>query len=200
MIYKRYLVLATLAVISVLTACQSSQPENQEVSVSEEIALGVSEDIIPLEAFSYSKLSFDVPEGMEADSDNTVDACYYFATELGDLSYITYSKRAVDASVNYDALNAESYKESLENQLGNEIVVEDFVREDKDGYTLFRAEVSYSNNDNNYNLKEYIFVTDEYLFFIDYCLGGETTLAGAFEESEKSIKLESAVDSLTVIE
>ena len=192
-----------LAAMAALSGCAEKQVPSESanvVSLAEEIAAGVSEDVIPDEAYHYSKLNFEVPAGMVEDPENTEDLASYFSSDVDDLSFIQYRKTLRDSKADYSAITEETYKTSLQTQLGYEVTIDSFNRESKEGYDEISVQFRYYASEVPYSLKSYIFVTDEYVFCIDYSLAGTTTLADAFTASQASLKLESIVDSMPVNE
>ena len=199
---KKAILFITIILASlILLACDNEKEKSvSQMSISEEIAAGISEDVIPEEAYYYSSVSFEVPEGMTPDEDNTVTDGYYFAPNVDDLSFITYSRTDRKDGEDYDNLSEETFKGALESQLECSIDISDFSVNVEEGYTLYKVCASYSRNDVLYEFSEYIFVTDDYLFCVDYCLGGTSEMREQFEASERTLKLESIVDSVSINE
>lgn len=195
---KRIILLLTVMTLGVLCTACNEKGSDEPISVSEEIALSVSEESVPDEAYNYTKVSFDVPESMIADADNTEDSQYYLASDAADLSFISYIKAKKDSNVDFASFTSDSFKNSLENQLQTTVTMKDFMKEEADGYSWFKAVASYTNAENNYELTAYIFVTDEYIFSVDFCLAGTQSSKEAIINAEKSLRLESIAKNVSI--
>ena len=195
---KRIILLLTVMSLGVQCVACAERCSEEPISVSEEMALSVSEESVPDEAYNYTKVSFDVPEGMIADADNTEDSQYFLASDAADLSFISYIKAKKDSNVDFASFTSDSFKNSLENQLQTTVTMKDFMKEEADGYSWFKAVASYTNAENNYELTAYIFVTDEYIFSVDFCLAGTQSSKEAIINAEKSLRLESIAKNVSI--
>ena len=188
-----------LFMISAFSAgCSDDNDINDEkISVSEEIALSVSETAVPQEAYDFTDVTFDIPEGMISASENTDDLKYYLASDAENLSFISSTKQKKEANVDY-SFTSESYAKSLEGQLGCSVVMNEFLREEHDGYIEYIASVSYENSGNKYDLTAYIFDTSNYLISVNYCLGGNRSCEEAFNTSKSTLSLVSLAKNVSV--
>ncbi|MBR3307615.1 MAG: hypothetical protein IKI75_10260 [Lachnospiraceae bacterium] len=158
------------AALLLLTACGEKEEEESVSSggltVAEEIASGVSEDVIPAEALEYYSLEYEVPEGFEEEPGGNMDSRLYVATE-GDYSYMTYLRKD-NPGKDYRALQSDDYQNSLEQSLGTmvEITALD-MSEEEDHYHVV-IDAAYVEEDGEWHMREHIFVTEKYVFQMVY--------------------------------
>ena len=202
--YISYVAVVLLAIL--ISGCAEKDIAAETVSSGEsfadEIAEGISENVVPHEAYEYSRLSFDIPENMQTCSDNTVDEGYYFANDSEDYSYIYYSRslrNESEESVSGNTLfSKDVFAERLSRELSTDVEIVSYDTDSEEHYDLYITEAAFCHSDVDYTMKEYIFVTDGYIFCLDYCLGGNMGMSEKFADSQSTVCLESVADSVSV--
>ena len=193
------IVITTISVFMIMAACGKKEKtgttaSQNSLSVSEEIAQSVSEDVIPVEATQYSSVSFDIPEGFVRDDKSTDSVSYYFNNQIDDLSYIVYGK--AEKPDDYQELTEDKFKEEFCEEYGVSVAFVDFEKQVKDDYYRIVMTYSYSFGKTNYITTEYLFVTDTYLFTVAYC---KDTSANSNEQSDTGKLFENSAQSLTLV-
>ncbi len=182
-----------LAAVLCLAGCQK-QPEEpvvseNTVSVAEEIANGVSQNVIPAEALEYYTLDYKIPEGFVRTPDSTDLLDIYSSEQVGDYSYITYMRQENDGSKDYTNLTDEDYKASVDEALSVNSVIESIEKTPGDGNTHVNIRFSYTVEERKIEVSEHIFITDKYIFEMVYARDPEFDWKKAFMESEASLRL-----------
>lgn len=185
--------------LTMTVACgnkSGSKKESPDIgkSVSDEIADGISEDAVPVEATIYSSVSFNLPEGYAPDEDNTEELAYYFNDEIDDLSYIAYSKNK--STVDYDNMQEGDYADAFLAQYNVNINFIEFEKQIKEDYYRIRMVYDYSFGDIDYRTTEYLFVTDNYTFTVSFCWDKSSTRTNQFSSAEKSLSLVSVINTI----
>lgn len=193
------LLMAVVTAIS-LVGCGASTLGDQgaEVSLSlaDELAAGVSEDVIPLEAKRYSSVYFEIPEGMKADEDNTDNECYYISEMIDDLSYITYIRQDNFDVDWYNDLTQEKYSQSFSSNVDTNVVIDSFEKSERDGYCRIEIAMKYKKAGVSFDVKEYIYVTDDFLFTVAYAMDVRHDWSSEFAASQGSLALKSVVNQV----
>lgn len=188
-----------LIMVFIFTGCGAGASDSvsmEKVTMADEIAGEISENAIPAEAYVYSSLSFNAPEGMVPDKDNTETKSFYLSEATNDLSFVGYQRRDNTGKISYDTMSLDDFKAAFVDQLGVEPIVNRFIKEVKDGYFKIDIGVCYSVAGINYTCTEYIFVTDAYIFSVTYCQDARSNWLNAYKESAEGIMLVSVVDSI----
>ena len=159
------------------------------LSVAEEIAGGVSQNVIPAEAYEYYALEYQIPEGFVRTPDSTDTLDIYSSEQVNDYSYIIYMRQENDGSTDYRKLTEADYKASLDESLSANTVIESLEQTPGDGY--MHAHIVFSSTDDRgkLNLSEHIFITDKYIFEMVYAMDPVFDWKKAFADSEASLKL-----------
>lgn len=200
--FYRFVETVTILAMSILalTGCQQAQEgtaSSDSISMADEIAQGVSEDAVPMEAKRYTTVSFTIPDGMVPDSSNTVNECYFISEKLDDLSYITYSRNDVFDADWYYNLTEDVYKESFSNNVDAQFNITSFVKSIREDYSRIVISMQYKREGIDFNVKEYIFVTENYLFTIVYAEDARNHWINQFNLSQASLTLESVISSIS---
>lgn len=152
-----------------LTGCDSgeakeSSSENR-ISVSEEIAEGISENVIPEEATKYNNMVFTVPEEFYPWEENTDTNQIYISNVPEDYSYISYSRslRGEGEEVPEEADMEAAVEANFEN--GS---LTSYTVEEADGYTKCIAVIGFQNERTEYTVWSYTYLTEEYVFAISF--------------------------------
>ena len=185
------LVLGMLAMCS----CGGSETGDPQMTVSQEIAADVPENIIPAEAMEYSLLFYPVPEGFAAANDNTDMQAVYVSETQQDYSYISYLRQANDRTLDYMTMTADDYKNMFALSLETEVGVEGCVQEEKDGWRQVDLILTYEKDGISYKTWQYYYITDKYIFSIAYVQAGDAAWENAFLESAAQAMPKSIVES-----
>lgn len=194
---KRVIMGIIVAGCLVLCACSTKDTTKENISgngsmsVSEEIAAEVSENIIPEEAMEYIALSCSIPEGFSPTSESNDTQAIYVSDSLEDYSYITYTRQEVDATSDYTLLTQEDYQTALENRLATTVNMTSYASVQEEDYYLVSLGLTYEKDGKSYLAQEEIYVTDKYLFTMVFAEGSGGEWATQFAESMASLKLES---------
>lgn len=167
------------------------------MTVSQEIASGISENIVPAEAMEYSLLSYPVPEGFVAANDNTDMQAVYVSETQQDYSYISYLRQNNDHTVNYMSMTAEEYKNMFSLSLETEINLEGCTQEEKEGWQQIDLIFTYEKDGMNCKAWQYYYITDKYIFSIVYVQAGEASWENAFLEAAAHTMPKSIVESVS---
>ena len=93
---KGTILLSVVSICVLLVGCNSDGKETvvseNTVSVAEEIAGGVSENVIPQEALTYNGISFPIPEEFVEWEENTDTSRLYVSNVYEDYSFIYYER------------------------------------------------------------------------------------------------------------
>lgn len=195
MLKRCSIILSLMVSLLVMCSCNGTEAENPPMTVSQEIAAGISENIIPAEAMEYSLLSYPVPEGFVAASDNTDMQAIYVSETQRDFSYIEYIRQPNDHLVDYMAMTAEDYKNLLVLALKTEINLEGCTQEEKDGWQQVGLILTYEKDGISYKIWQYYYITDKYIFSIAYAQAGDAAWENAFLEAASQTVPKSIVES-----
>lgn len=193
---KRYRAILPL-MLCMLAVCSCNRNETQDppMTVSQEIAAGISENIIPAEAMEYSLLSYPVPEGFVAASDNTDMQAIYVSETQQDFSYISYIRQTNDHVVNYMEMPAEEYKNMFALSLETEINLEGCIQEEKEGWQQVELVLTYEKDGISCKTWQNYYITDKFIFNIAYVQAGDAMWENAFLESVAQTVPKSIVES-----
>lgn len=198
LIYKKISFILLICMLFSFTACGKGGTNDSSVSsmtLAEEMAGDISENVVPMEATIYTKIEFNIPDGMVEDTDNTDTKAFYLSASSNDLSFVAYQRRDNSGKITYDTMTEEDFKSAFLDQLGVSPNIRSFDKEIKDGYFKISINLGYSVAGIGYACNEYIFVTDEYIFTVTYCQDSRTDWHDAFKNSVDSISLVSVVGS-----
>ena len=179
-----------------LTACTSKEPETASeniMTVADEFAEGVSEDVIPIEATMAIELKFDVPSQFRASKSNTDYNETYVSENVNDNSYICYIRQDKDDLADYKLLTEEDYKKAIEQQLDTEITINSMEHANYDEYDKTILDLTYTRNNVKYEVTEFIFITEKYLFTVVYAMDSNAYWQKEFQQSMESIKIENTI-------
>lgn len=197
---KENRILLIVMISLLLVGCGGTGAEDlsgNHISLAEEIAEGVSEDVIPVEATKYTTVSFNIPEGMIADAENTETEQYYLAQDMNDYSFIAYTRSEVIENLDYDSITEADYQESVTANVDSGAVLSGFTKIREAEYLKICFDVQYVKNGVSYYATEYIYVTGDYVFSIVFCQGGTTDWSTAFSESMQSVSLQSVASAVS---
>lgn len=180
MLKRSRIILSLMVSLLALCSCNRAEAENPPMTVSQEIAAGISENIVPAEAMEYSLLSYPVPEGFVAASDNTDMQAIYVSETQQDFSYIYYDRQPNDHLIDYMALTAEDYKNLIVMGLNTEISLEGCTQEEKDGWQQVGLILTYEKDGISYKMWQYYYITDKYIFGIAFAQAGDAAWENAF--------------------
>lgn len=195
MINKYRVILLLMLCAAAVCACNNDEAQNPPMTVSQEIAVGISENIIPAEAMEYSLLSYPVPAGFVAANDNTDMEAFYVSETQQDFSFISYNRQPNDHAADYMAMTAEDYKNMLALGLKTEIDLEGCTQEEKEGWQQVGLILSYEKEGISYKIWQYYYITDKYIFSITYAQAGDAVWEEAFLESAAQAMPKSIVES-----
>ncbi|MBR1471662.1 MAG: hypothetical protein IJ600_08485 [Lachnospiraceae bacterium] len=174
-----------------LAACGKREEAVSEptVSLAEEIAGGVSMNVIPAEALEYYTLAYTIPEGFRRTEGSTDTRDVYASETEGDYSYITYIRRENDGQRDYEKLSEADYKASIDESLSVNTVVESMEMSRGDSYLHVKVLASYSGERGRVELTEHVFVTEKYVFEMVYAMDPAFHRAETYAESEEGLHL-----------
>lgn len=195
MINKYRVILLLMLCAAAVCACNKNETQNPPMTVSQEIAVGISENIIPAEAMEYSLLSYPVPAGFVAANDNTDMQAIYVSETPQDFSYISYIRQSNDHAADYMAMTAEDYKNMFVLSLETEINLEGCTQEEKEGWQQVDLILAYEKDGISYKTWQYFYITDKYIFSIAYAQAGDAVWEEAFLESAAQAMPKSIVES-----
>lgn len=195
MINKYRVILLLMLCVAAVCACHKNNTQDPPMTVSQEIAAGISENIIPAEAMEYSLLSYPVPEGFAAANDNTDMQAVYVSEMQQDFSYISYIRQANDHAADYMAMTAEDYKNMFMLSLETEVDLERCTQEEKEGWQQVDLILSYEKDGISYKTWQYFYITDKYIFSIAYAQAGDAAWEQAFLDSAAQAMPKSIVES-----
>lgn len=165
------------------------------MTVSQEIAAGISENIIPAEAMEYSLLSYPVPAGFVPASDNTDMQAIYISETQQDFSHISYTRQANDHAADYMTMTAEDYKNMFALGLETEVSLEGCTQEEKEGWQQVDLVLTYEKDGIAYKTWQYFYITDKFIFSIAYVQAGDAAWESAFLECAAQAAPKSIVES-----
>lgn len=165
------------------------------VTFADEIAADVSENVIPQEATVFTSVSFNIPGDMVPAEGNTDTKAFYLSPSSNDLSFVAYQRRDNSGKITYKTMSEEDFRVAFKDNLGVEPNVRSFDKEIKDGYFKISIYLGYEVAGIGYSCREYVFVTDEYIFSVAYCQDSRTEWLEEFANSTDSISLVSVVGS-----
>lgn len=197
MLKRCRVILSLMVCLLAMCSCNRAEAENPPMTVSQEIAAGISENIVPAEAMEYSLLSYPVPEGFVAASDNTDMQAIYVSETQQDFSYISYIRQANDHTVDYMTMTAEDYKNLFVLSLETEIGLEGCTQEEKDGWQQVGLILTYEKDGIPYKTWQYYYITDKFIFSIAYVQAGDAAWENAFLEAASQTVPKSIVESTT---
>ena len=195
MLKRCSVILSLMVCLLAMCSCNGTESENLPMTVSQEIAAGISENIIPAEAMEYSLLSYPVPEGFVAANDNTDMDAFYISETQQDFSYIKYNRLPNDHLVDYMAMTAEDYKNLFVLGLETEIGLEGCTQEEKDGWQQVGLILTYEKDGISYKTWQYYYITDKFIFSIAYVQAGDAAWENAFLEAAAQTVPKSIVES-----
>lgn len=195
MLKRRRVILSLIVCLLAVCSCNRAEAENPPMTVSQEIAAGISENIVPAEAMEYSLLSYPVPEGFVAASDNTDMQAIYVSETQQDFSYISYIRQANDHTVDYMAMTTEDYKNMFVLSLETEIGLEGCTQEEKDGWQQVGLILTYEKDGIPFKIWQYYYITDKFIFSIAYAQAGDAAWENAFLEAAAQTAPKSIVES-----
>lgn len=192
---KKIHVVWMLLVCMTLCSCSHEQTETPPMTVSQEIATGISENIVPAEAMEYSFLFYPIPEGFVAANDNTDMQAIYVSETQQDYSYISYLRQNNDHMVDYMTMTAEEYMDMFTLSLKTEVGLESCTQEEKDGWQQVDLILTYEKDGMDYKAWQYYYITDKYIFSIVYVQAGDASWENAFLEAAAQTTPKSIVES-----
>ncbi len=192
---------ALLWCLFVFCGCAKKEPEvividtEPEMTLAEELAMAVSQNVIPPEAMEYTGLSYTIPEGFTySDGDmGKSDVDTYVSDLNGDGSYICYLRMKNDGSVDYSMLPAISYERDLERQLQVDVEISEYTMEQMEESFHVVIGADFTVGERTYHLRQFLFVTDKYVFSISYVRDMEYDWSAAFATSQSELHLENMV-------
>lgn len=179
---KSKVVIIAVCIIMLCGCGKDSSDGNNPMTVSQEIAAGISENVVPEEAFDYSFLSYYIPEGFVAANDNTDMQAIYVSGTQGDLSYICYTRQVNEELIDYMEMSADEYKAMFSANLGSEVTVEQCRQEEKEGWIQVELLLTYEQDGNAHKTWQNIYVTDKYVFTMVCVQVGDAVWEGQFSE------------------
>ncbi len=191
-IYQKIAVGAVAALLLLAAGCEEEvEPVVSEntISVAEEIANGVSQNVIPAEALEYYALDYKIPEGFVRTPDSTSTLDIYSSEQPGDYSYITYMRVENDGSTDYANLTEADYKTSLDAALSVNTLIQGVEKNQGDGFLHVKVRFTYSGEHGKIEAAEHIFITDKYIFEMVYTRDSGSDWAKAFADSEAALRL-----------
>jgi hypothetical protein len=115
----------------------------------------------------------------------------YASPESADGSYIMYRRDLREKEDDYSIFTIEDYRTALQQSLSGNIAVPEFentISEDL-GIRVINSKVIIDNEDKEFRMTEYIFVSDKYVFTLIYMLDQSSEWSSEFEKSMGSIEL-----------
>ena len=192
---KRLLSACSLMMTTVmLLGCSSETPAS--VSVDNTVVVSEDETVsIDLPGLtgteSYSGLFFYIPEKFVPSFENNEAMEMYASPESADGSYIMYRRDLREKEDDYSIFTIEDYRTALQQSLSGNIAVPEFentISEDL-GIRVINSKVIIDNEDKEFRMTEYIFVSDKYVFTLIYMLDQSSEWSSEFEKSMGSIEL-----------
>ena len=180
---KGTILLSVVSICVLLVGCNSDGKETvvseNTVSVAEEIAGGVSENVIPQEALTYNGISFPIPEEFVEWEENTDTSRLYVSNVYEDYSFIYY-ERSVRRETDCLPTEEEMRAEAEETFAGG--VLKSYEVTEQEGYEKSVSEITFTNEDGiAYTMWSYTYLTEEYWFMVQFVEGGigdwETTFS-----------------------
>ena len=159
------------------------------VSVAEEIANGVSENVIPAEALEYYALDYKIPEGFSRTQDSTDTLDIYASDTQNDYSYITYMRQENNGVTDYANLSDADYKAALDKALSVNTVIQSIEKTPGDGNMHVKVIFTYLSEHGKMEVAEHIFITDKYIFEMVYAKDPNNDWKKAFATSEAELRL-----------
>lgn len=194
---KRCLYLVLVLAGCILTGCAKEQTISENgISVAEEIAEGVSENVIPQEAKVMVRLTFDVPSRFRPAQGNTELKQAYVSENPNDNSYISYIRQDRDVEVDYSVLTKEDYQKALESQLQTQVQMQSSETRTIEGYEELTLQFTYTLDEVKYHVTECIFFTEKYIFTIVYAMDNNASWSRDFQNSRNSIVLENTIHQM----
>ena len=195
---KKYNMFFVLITVMLLCACREETSEQPPMTVSQEIASSdISENIVPIEATEYSRLSYSVPEGFVAANDNTDVQAIYVSETQGDYSYICYTRQNNDGTVDYSNMSSEDMAARLSMSLQADVAVEQYTRTEKESWEQVDMVLSYEQDGIARKTWQNIYITEKYIFILAYVQVGEASWETAFTESASQTIPQSIVEQTT---
>ena len=192
-IYQEIAAGAAAAMLLLFVGCEKEDTEPavsvNTISVAEEIANGVSQNVIPAEALEYYALDYKIPEGFVRTPDSTSTLDIYSSEQPGDYSYITYMRLENDGSTDYANLTDADYKTSLDAALSVNTLIQGVEKTQGDGNLHVKVRFTYSGEHGKLEAAEHIFITDKYIFEMVYTRDSGSDWTKAFADSEATLKL-----------
>lgn len=189
----KWFVCSAVLLTALLCGCQKEEEipvvSANTVSVAQEIANGVSANVIPAEALEYYALDYNIPEGFSRTPDSTDTLDIYASDTPNDYSYITYMRQENNGATDYANLSDEAYKASLDKALSADTVIQSVEKKQGDGNMHVKVLFSYPNERGKMEVTEHIFITDKYIFEMVYAEDPEADWKKAFAESEAELRL-----------
>lgn len=192
---KKYGAVLLLMLCMGMCSCNQTETTDPPMTVSQEIAAGISENIVPAEAMEYWLLSYPVPEGFVAANDNTDMQAIYVSGTQQDYSYINYLRQPNDQMVDYMAMTAEEYQNMLALGLKTEVALEDCTQEEKEGWQQVNLILTYDKDGIHYKTWQYYYITDKYIFSLSFAQAGDASWEDAFLEAAAQTMPKSIVES-----
>ncbi|MDE6531583.1 MAG: hypothetical protein K2K96_12560 [Lachnospiraceae bacterium] len=195
MVKRCCVILSLMLCLVTVCSCNKTDADNPPMTVSQEIAAGISENIVPAEAMEYSLLSYPVPAGFVPASDNTDMQAIYVSETQQDFSYISYIRQTNDHMVDYMNMTAENYKNMFALSLETEIGLEECTQEEKDGWQQVELILTYEKDGISCKTWQYYYITDKFIFSIAYVQAGDADWENAFLEAAAQTIPKSIVES-----
>lgn len=192
---REYKMLLCGAAFTAILLCGCEEKEEppvvsaNTVSVAQEIANGVSANVIPAEALEYYALDYKIPEGFSRTPDSTDTLDIYASDTPNDYSYITYMRQENNGATDYANLSDADYKASLDKALSADTVIQSIEKTPGDGNMHVKVLFSYTNERGKMEVTEHIFITDKYIFEMVYAKDPEADWKKAFATSEAELRL-----------
>ena len=167
---------------------------NEPKTVSEEMAAMASENAVPEEAYSYCKLKLIAPESFIPDNENNADSGCYYSPDANDLSFISYSRSYLSDYPGFDVLTEAEYEAYIEAVLESDVMLESYEKSSAEAYKVVSSIVMFDKDEKEFRLTEYFFITNTFVFCVDYFEDVEYDNHDFFEKSMNELCLERAID------
>lgn len=187
------MVLGTLLCSGCGLSGNNMSSSNNQLTVSEEIALEISENVVPVEAMEYSFLQYQIPYGFIAANDNNDHQATFVSEAEGDLSYICYIRQNREDGVNYMTMDTETFRSALSYNCGTDVTVDECTQEDLEEWDQVRVVYHYIVDGVSRKVWQYFFITDKYVFNMVYVQVGDANWESEYQTSAQSIVLQSIV-------
>lgn len=174
-----------LIIVVNLIACGQNQ---KSVSDNETVLEIISSNSVSACEADYT-LVVEYPETMVEASTNIPDNWIVYSEFTDDHSFIHYEKTDRDINADYNSLDSNIYGSYLSDALGTEVEVVYFELSEDDDVIKIKLSATYSRNDVEYELTEYIYVTDRSVYYADYCLDVNSTYGEQFKELSSSLDI-----------